>query len=283
MQSLDQLHNQFIDGLEKLYDRREVESIAKIAFNHLNIDYNKVLTKEEIELDETNVSWLKEVRTRLLKHEPVQYILGYVDFYDLKFGVSPDVLIPRQETEELVELVIRENKLDSPRILDIGTGSGCIAVSLKKNIPGAIVNACDISSEALKVAEKNATRNKVSIQFYKKDVLHIAQIPGHNDIIVSNPPYVSELEKAQMDKNVVVYEPTSALFVPNNDPLVFYTAIIELAARNLNNGGKLYLEINETKGKDVKKLLSAAGFKNIRIIKDLNSKDRIATGVILRN
>lgn len=281
MYSLDQLRSQFTNGLEKVYDRREVESIAKIVFDHLDINYNKVLAKEEIELEATKVDFLNEVRIRLLKHEPVQYILGSVNFFDLHLEVSPDVLIPRQETEELVDLVIRENKMDSPRILDIGTGSGCIAIALKKNIPGAIVNACDISSGALQIARNNATENKVSIQFYKKDILHIAEIPGHDDIIVSNPPYVTELEKIRMNKNVLNFEPSEALFVPNNDPLVFYLAIIELAARNLNPGGKLYLEINEKKGNEVKKLLSAAGFQNVRIIKDLNSKDRIAAGEIL--
>jgi release factor glutamine methyltransferase len=281
MHSLDQLYHQFIDGLEKVYDKKEVESIAKIVLEHMGIDYNKVLTKEKIELDESNIFWLKEVKTRLLNHEPVQYILGYVNFYDLQINVSPDVLIPRQETEELVNLIIKENKRKSPRILDIGTGSGCIAISLKKNIPEAIVNACDISLAALEIANQNAVNNNVSIQFHEKDVLHIADIPGHNDIVVSNPPYVTEEEKELMDKNVVDFEPAKALFVPNTDPLVFYLAIIELAARNLNKGGKLYLEINEARGNEVRKLLSAAGFQNIRVISDMNTKDRIASGTIL--
>ncbi len=281
MHSLDQLHHQFIEGLEKVYDQKEVESIAKIAFEHLGIDYNRVLTKEKVELDDLNVIWLKEARNRLLNHEPVQYILGYVNFYDLQIKVSPDVLIPRQETEELVDLIIKENTLKSPMILDIGTGSGCIAISLKKSIPEAIVNACDISREALKIANQNAVNNNVSVQFHEKDVLHIADNPGHNDIVVSNPPYVTEEEKELMDKNVVDFEPAKALFVPNTDPLVFYLAIIELAARNLNQRGKLYLEINEARGNEVRKLLSAAGFENIRIIPDLNTKDRIATGTFL--
>lgn len=268
-------------ALSAIYSGKEAESIAFLVFEHLGIAKTEVLAGKKIMLNESDSQFLLGVKARLLTNEPIQYILGEAAFYGLRFEVNKEVLIPRQETEELVDLIIRENILEKPGILDIGTGSGCIAISLKKNIPDAVISACDISREAIELAEKNALLNRVKIQFHQKDVLHIASLPGTKyDIIVSNPPYVTKEEKILMDSNVVAFEPVEALFVPENNPLVFYECIIELAARNLTDNGSVYFEINESKGAEVEMLLNEARFKAVRIIKDINGKDRFATGNI---
>lgn len=274
-------YRQLINDIKLIYPGREAEAIAELLVEHLGIEKTKMLAGSPGGLNTDQSQWLDNALLRLKNHEPIQYILGTTSFYGLEFIVNAHVLIPRQETEELVDLIIKENSelSESEKILDIGCGSGCIAISLKKAFPQTSVNACDISPKALEVAKSNAKKHHVEINFYEKDVLHIASIPGNCDIIVSNPPYVIESEKEKMQPNVLQYEPSQALFVSNQDPLVFYTAIIELAFRNLNPGGKIYFEINETKGDDVEILMNAVGFNKVRIIQDLNNKDRIATGI----
>ena len=194
------------------------------------------------------------------------------------------MLIPRPETEELVEIILEENP-SADNILDIGSGSGCIAISLKKNLPHATVSAMDISDEALLIAKENAILNHTLINFLQGDILSIhfssTEHTNNFDIIVSNPPYVRESEKNKMSKNVLDYEPHLALFVDNNNPLVFYDSIADFALKNLAENGKLYFEINEALGKDVKKLLVDKGFKNVEIKKDMCGKDRIAIGSML--
>lgn len=278
MPSTKETYNQLIKDLRLIYDLREAESLAARLLESIDISKTQILADSAPELSPQNLDWLETCIQRLQKHEPIQYILGYAPFYGLDFKVNKQVLIPRPETEELVDLIIRENT-GSPKILDIGTGSGCIAVSLKKAFPTSTIRACDNSPESLEVAKNNAFQHDVQIQFYEKDVLHIASIPDHCDIIVSNPPYVIESEKTSMESNVLDFEPANSLFVSNNDPLVFYTAIIELAFRNLNPDGKLYLEINESKGVEVKILMTGAGFEEVRILQDLNDRDRFATGI----
>ncbi len=278
MPSTKETYNQLINDLRLIYDLREAESLAARLLESIGTSKTQILADSAPELSPQNLDWLETCIQRLQKHEPIQYILGYAPFYGLDFKVNKQVLIPRPETEELVDLIIRENT-GSPKILDIGTGSGCIAISLKKAFPTSTIRACDNSPESLEVAKKNAFQHDVQIQFYEKDVLHIASIPDHCDIIVSNPPYVIEYEKTSMESNVLDFEPANSLFVSNNDPLVFYTAIIELASRNLNPDGKLYLEINESKGVEVKILMTAAGFDEVRILQDLNGRDRFATGI----
>ena len=268
-------------ALSTIYSGKEAESIAFLVFEHLGIDKTEVLAGKKIILNESGKQFLSSTKARLFTNEPIQYILGKTVFYGLKFDVNKEVLIPRQETEELVNLIIRENTLEKPSILDIGTGSGCIAISLKKNIPDADVSACDIRRKAINLAKKNARLNGIEIQFHQKDVLRIASLYGKKyDIIVSNPPYITKKEKILMDSNVVDFEPAEALFVPENNPLVFYECIIELAARNLTDNGSVYFEINESRGAEVEMLLNKARFKAVRIIKDINGKDRFATGNI---
>ena len=220
---------------------------------------------------------------RLQDHEPIQLILGQAHFYGMDLKVNTSVLIPRQETEELVDLIIKRNKKKSPSILDIGTGSGCIALGLKKEIPEAHVDAVDISEAALDLAMENSGNLGINVHFQHLDILHEAILPGHYDIIVSNPPYVTESEKINISKNVLNYEPHSALFVQDNSPLVFYECIVELSRMHLNKNGMLFFEINERYGEEVRILLSEAGFEHVEILRDLNNKNRIATGVWLES
>ena len=264
--------------LRLIYNQSEAESLSDRLMESLGISKTQILAGAEINLTQEQVDWVEDCSPRLQNHEPIQYVLGFAPFYGLDFKVNEHVLIPRPETEELVDLIIRENT-GSPQILDIGTGSGCIAISLKKAFPGASIQACDNSPESLNIAKENALHHNAQVQFHENDVLHIASIPGHYDIIVSNPPYVTESEKSSMEINVLDFEPPNALFVNNDDPLVFYTAIIELAYRNLNPDGKLYFEINESRGTEVRILMTAAGFEDVRILKDLNGRNRFATGI----
>jgi release factor glutamine methyltransferase len=220
---------------------------------------------------------------QLKQQRPVQYILGKADFYKLQFVVNEQVLIPRPETEELVDLIIRELKqTNAPDILDIGTGSGCIAITLKKNLPAATVAALDVSEGALKVAMQNAVSNQVAVSFFQQDILKTNTLPEavfrQFDCIVSNPPYICISEKKEMDKNVLEHEPHLALFVPDEDPLLFYKAIADFALNHLKPKGKLYFEINAAYGLETKQMLEKKGFKNVILISDLNNKNRILQG-----
>jgi len=211
---------------------------------------------------------------RLLRHEPIQYILGETEFFGLRFIVKPDVLIPRNETEELVQHIIYENPSFNGNILDIGTGSGCIAISLAKNINDAHVFACDISPKAIETAKKNAEINTINLDFFQYDVLSGHPPDTQYDIIVSNPPYITEHEKNIMKSNVLEYEPHTALFVPDSDPLIFYKAIADFADQSLSTYGVLWLEINEAFGAATCKLLSEHGFNAI-VINDINGRERM--------
>jgi len=216
---------------------------------------------------------------RLKKSEPIQYILGETEFYGMYYKVNRDTLIPRPETEELVDWIISDVKMeiqDAPlRIVDLGTGTGCIAISLARNIRESEVWGWDVSEGALKVARKNAKSNKVHVNFERRDMLKLPEINDKYDIIVSNPPYVRESEKKAMKKNVLDYEPAIALYVPDNDPLVYYKAISRWAQDALKPGGALYFEINEYLGNEVIKLLEQEGFSEIELNKDLSKRDRL--------
>ena len=217
---------------------------------------------------------------RLKIHEPIQYIIGETEFYGLPFKVNKHTLIPRPETEELVEWIYiefsnQQSTINNQQFLDIGTGTGCIAISLAKNLPNAKVSALDISEEALKIAQQNAEMNKVKIDFFQTDILAAETLPKKYDVIISNPPYVRELEKKQMQQNVLKHEPESALYVSNEDPLLFYRAISHLAKKHLNPEGKLFFEINEYLADELTALLEGEGFKNIQVKKDIFGKDRM--------
>ncbi|MFN3998068.1 peptide chain release factor N(5)-glutamine methyltransferase [Algoriphagus sp.] len=221
---------------------------------------------------------LKQDFERLKTGEPIQYILGHGPFYGREFIVTPATLIPRNETEELVHLIIKENQTSGLRILDIGTGTGCIPITLALEMKGTDVFGVDISVEALEIASLNAKKLKAIVSFSTCDILiDLPQIQGL-DILVSNPPYIPLHEKNNMHKNVLDFEPHLALFVGDEDPLIFYKVIAEKGKRLLKKSGKIYFEINERLGGEVSKILFALDYKNVRIIQDLNGKDRIVTG-----
>jgi release factor glutamine methyltransferase len=257
----------------------EGRQIARILLEEvLSVRYEAIITNKPITVSPVLEQKLATILGRLAKREPIQYILGKASFFGRSFDVNPNVLIPRQETEELVNLIIRNHKDQSPEILDIGTGSGCIAITLAQEIRSSRVMAMDISKKAIESARQNAYKMGVKIKFIAGDVLQLEQLPAHFDIIVSNPPYVTEKEKIKMSVHILDFEPHQALFPGGDDPVIFYRAIAKLSSVYLKPGGHLYLEINEKFGQEVSAILSSAGFKNIQVIKDLNKKDRIVTG-----
>ncbi len=275
--NIQQAQKYISESLEPLYGEREgknianllLESVLKCSNTHLVLNRNQVLTaKEQNSINEA----LKE----LIQQKPIQYVLGEADFYDLKFKVNEYTLIPRSETEELVHKIIAECRNLSPRILDIGTGSGCIPIVLAKHINGASISSVDISEEAIAVARQNAVNNSVNVEFLHRDILNWEVDEWKKyDIIVSNPPYVCNSEKAAMSNNVLAYEPHTALFVEDDNPLIFYIAIADFAKKYLNDKGKIYLEINENLGQETLQMLADKGFSNLQLLKDMNGRDRI--------
>ncbi|AFL82667.1 protein-(glutamine-N5) methyltransferase, release factor-specific [Aequorivita sublithincola DSM 14238] len=271
----------FKNQLSGLYPSEEIQSF----FNILTEEY-LILSRIEVALNpekiisEEDVQKFQNVILRLKNHEPIQYIIGETEFYGLVFKVNKYTLIPRPETEELVDWILSENApathcLIPTTILDIGTGTGCIAISLAKNLPHSNVLALDISAEALKIATQNAQLNIVEVTFFETDILKAKTLPQQYDVIVSNPPYVRELEKQQMQQNVLNYEPASALYVKDEDPLLFYIAISQLAKTHLKPNGKLFFEINEYLAVQLSELLKNEGFENIEVKKDSYGKDRM--------
>ena len=270
----------FIKALLPFYDEMEAESFFYLLLENkhqlkridLALDVDSVFSKSEI------LNW-NAILEKLKIQIPIQYIIGTTHFYGLEFIVDENVLIPRPETEELVDWIVKLNsklsKKKNLKILDIGTGSGCIAVSLAKNIPNSEVFAIDVSEKALAIAKKNAILNKVPVTFLHKNILETKDLNQKFDIIVSNPPYVRNLEKAEIKPNVLDNEPHLALFVPDNDPLIFYKKIAELAAANLNPNGQLFFEINQYLGKETQELLEYIGLKNIELRKDIYGNDRM--------
>lgn len=270
---------EFIDALSDLYPSQEVLSFFTIlAEKHLDLSRLEVALKPNHSVSLTVSKKIKNAIQRLRKFEPIQYIVNEVEFYNLKFYVNRNVFIPRPETEELVFWIVdRHKNRDSKlrRILDIGTGSGCIAISLAFNLPDCKVSAFDISSEALDVARKNAIINNVNVDFFKEDVLNCKKLPKKYDIIVSNPPYIIENEKNKMQSNVLKYEPDIALFVNNDDPLLFYRKIAQLGQKHLISEGSIYFEINEYLGSELLILLKTEGYKEITLHKDIFGKYRM--------
>jgi len=266
------------DSLSQLYCEQEIESISKLIFEKvLGFSRLQVHLNQHQTISSANLTQITEIVNRLIQFEPIQYILGETEFYGLPLKVNPAVLIPRPETEELVDWIIHNSPPINPIILDIGTGSGCIPIALTKNLTGAIAEGWDISTDALRVAKKNAEINQVKVDFICADVLNL-NYPAQKqkyDIIVSNPPYVTTSEQLSMLKNVVDYEPHVALFVSDTDPMIFYRKIAEIAFKALKPGGKLYFEINEQFGKETIELLSLKGFKNIILKRDINGKERM--------
>lgn len=226
--------------------------------------------------------WLIEkfesILSRLAEGEPLQYIVGEARFYGMDLKVNSSVLIPRQETEELVDLIVRENVGEDLEVLDIGTGSGAIAIALSRNLAFSKVTAIDISGDALEVARENAAQLHARIKFVEADVFSYELQSESYDIIVSNPPYVCESEKGEMEQNVLDYEPWRALFVSDEHPLIYYSRITELAMSGLKKGGRIYFEINPRFAEEIKEMLSSCGFVEVKIIEDISHRPRFATG-----
>lgn len=278
---ISKLKIEFQNALSRLYPSEEIQSFFNIlSEKYLNLSRIEIALNPEKTVSETEAEKFQKAIFRLKIHEPIQYIIGETEFYGLPFKVNKHTLIPRPETEELVEWIYiefsnQQSTINNQQFLDIGTGTGCIAISLAKNLSNAKVSALDISEEALKIAQQNAEMNKVKIDFFQTDILAAETLPKKYDVIVSNPPYVCELEKKQIQQNVLKYEPHSALYVKDEDPLLFYRAISRLAKNHLNPGGKLFFEINEYLAYEMTELLKAEGFKNIEIKKDIYGKDRM--------
>jgi release factor glutamine methyltransferase len=280
IQTLKDIRFYITKELEGIYHKQEISALANIIIKtvtgvsklHELYMGAKVLTEEEA-VKIANIC--KELKTG----KPLQYIIGETVFYDCAIRVTGATLIPRPETEELVDIVIKENKDSRKKIIDIGTGSGCIAIALAANLPKSQITGIDISEDALIAAKENAKLNNVGIAFLKGDIFNFdVNSVEKADIIVSNPPYVRDSERQSMNKNVLDFEPHSSLFVPDKNPLIFYKAILKMAEEILRKDGRIYFEINEAMGKQMVKLLEKTGYSEIEIIPDTNCKDRIIKG-----
>jgi release factor glutamine methyltransferase len=290
---LRDIERKFVNQLAIRYDEDEAKAIFFLAIeHHLNISRSNYLLRNNEEISIKNLEQFESILHQLKAGRPIQYILGKTVFYGLPFNVNEAVLIPRPETEELVAWVLEKVeslklKVESSEpasgnpqpvmLLDIGTGSGCIAISLKKNLPQFDVSALDISSEALTVAKNNAILNEVEIDFNEDNILSnpVSILNTQYSILVSNPPYITESEKNQMQENVLANEPHLALFVSNDRPLIFYEAIAEFALKNLRENGLLFFEINELLGEATVDMLANKGFTTIELRKDMQGKDRM--------
>lgn len=285
------LKTYFFNSLKNIQDEQEIESFFFILTEYLhNLKRVDLALNPNFEISEDDVEKWNAILADLQKEKPIQYITGEAWFYGLRFEVNENTLIPRPETEELVEFILKETSnfqlpASSLNILDIGTGTGCIPISLKTNLPEANVLAIDVSEKALEVAKRNAQSNKVEVNFIQANILEVedlSKLPLPNaqnlfplDIIVSNPPYVRNLEKEEIKKNVLDYEPHLALFVEDTDALLFYRKIAQLALKNLAPNGLLFFEINQYLGKETVELLENLGFKNIELKKDIYGNDRM--------
>jgi release factor glutamine methyltransferase len=266
--------------LKNIYQEPEISSLANIIIKTVfKVTKLHQLHLKDIEISSRQSARIVDICKELKSGKPIQYILGETEFYDCIIRLNSSTLIPRQETEELVDLIIKENRHFQGKIIDLGTGSGCIAIALARNLRGAEVVGTDISDEALRIAGGNALFNRVPVSFLKEDIFNPdPEKTGKAGIIVSNPPYVLTSEKKHMNRNVLDFEPPLALFVPDSDPLVFYRAILRLAEKILLQNGYLYLEINEMMGNKMVQLLESSGYSKIDVVKDINGKARIVKG-----
>ncbi|HHV86091.1 MAG TPA: peptide chain release factor N(5)-glutamine methyltransferase [Petrimonas sp.] len=273
---MQKVKNFIKNELKGLFSPDEINSLTRLILEkEFSIPLADVLTCKFNHLSDAEMQRLSEIVGKLKNSEPIQYILGETDFFGLTFYLDDSVLIPRPETEELVQWIVDSVKNEPLKILDIGTGSGCIAVTLAKKLPFAEVHAWDISRDALGVARKNADKNGVHLFLAEKDILQESVSDEKFDIVVSNPPYVTEFEKGEMQENVLNFEPHLAMFVSDQNALVFYEKIADFALKNLNKGGKLFFEINREKGNQIEMLLQQRGFGNIERQKDISGNERM--------
>ncbi|MBM1107513.1 peptide chain release factor N(5)-glutamine methyltransferase [Aurantibacter crassamenti] len=279
---LREIKNIFHLELDALYGKEEVASFFYILIeHHLNFERFVLALQPDIVISKADEQPLFEGLAKLKLNHPIQYIIGQTNFMEMDFLVDENVLIPRPETEELVRWIIdgSVNNKEELNILDIGTGSGCIAIVLAKNLPKSKIYGLDISDAALAVAKSNATLNEVEVTFILADILNKVAIDEKFDIIVSNPPYVRELEKKEMAQNVLAHEPDLALFVADEKPLIFYENIVSFATQNLKDSGELYFEINQYLAKETQQLLEANNFQDIELRKDIFGNDRMMKSI----
>jgi release factor glutamine methyltransferase len=274
------------EQLQGLYPASEIKSFRYLILEFVcRKDRQSLLLDKDKKLSSNERFRIREIVRDLKNYRPIQYITGETEFYGLKFHVDENVLIPRPETEELTDWIIRQSSLDSLQkrkgegffCLDIGTGSGCIAVSLAQHLPFATVYALDISEKALEIARRNAERNKVQVQWIACDIMNglPAGLPERFDVIVSNPPYVTPAEKETMSRNVLDYEPQEALFVPQDDPILFYKRIADVASSRLKEGGSLFFETSSLYGKETAEMLKNKGYCPVELVKDISGRDRM--------
>lgn len=280
-QNLQKISQNFENKISSEYLTNEIRSFRNIIFQEIfNFTPIEITLNSNMVVTDLQEKKIMQIAKKLLEHQPIQYILGKAEFYGLNFEVDKNVLIPRPETEELVDWVIAENQNEHIKILDIGAGSGCIAISLAKNLPYANVYAIDISEKALNIAKKNAKKNNQKITFAQHNILSGEELFFKDekvkfDVIVSNPPYVRNLEKKAIQKNVLNYEPATALFVEDENPIIFYDKICEFAKTHLQENGKIYFEINEYLANETIAVAKNHGFQNIVLKKDINQKNRM--------
>lgn len=276
--TVKEIIGQFKSELADLYSPHEAFQFVWLLFEHLH-GWSKtdLMLHDHTKLTVSDHLFVQKALERLKNHEPIQYIIGETEFYGMPFFVDNSVLVPRPETEELVEWILQSAEPNKTlNILDIGTGSGCIAISLAKNLPKARVSAWDVSNDALQTAVKNADRNQVKVDFSQRNILTISPSEAEKfDLIVSNPPYVRSSEKLEMHNNVLDYEPHLALFVDDDDALLFYRKITEFASESISPGGMLFFEINRAFGEATKELVTGLGFKNTELRKDLSGNHRM--------
>nr|WP_299033704.1 peptide chain release factor N(5)-glutamine methyltransferase [uncultured Tenacibaculum sp.] len=269
---------QFTKELKSIFPKTEIDTFFFLLIEeYLGLQRIDFTLQPTLEIPSKKYDLLDTALARLQKEEPIQYILGKTEFYGYPFKINDNTLIPRPETEELVEWILNEVKDNKQQlsILDIGTGTGCIPISLKKNIPSANVSAIDVSEEALKVAKENASLNKAEITFILQDILQTENLSRQYDVIVSNPPYVRELEKIEIKNNVLENEPHLALFVDDDNPLIFYKKIADLAIKSLTKNGLLFFEINQYLGPETIEMLKRKGFTKVELRKDLFGNNRM--------
>lgn len=265
----------FYQQLELYPETERLVFFQRLCAAYLNLKPYQLVLNYDKEVSNTAVNSFEHALSRLKNHEPIQYILGEANFFGFTFSITHSVLIPRPETEELVAWILSHfDSKDAPKILDLGTGSGCIAIALAKELPNAKVFALDVSSKALKVAQANAQKNVVTINFIQANMLNWVS-NQHFDVVISNPPYVTKSEQALMKENVLIHEPHLALFVDNESPLIFYEALKNIAQKNLKPNGFCFAELNEHFGNETKALFDAYHFKNITLKKDTFGKDRM--------
>lgn len=280
---LTEIKSIFHRELQGLYPKEEIDTFFSLVLEYeLNLERFVLVLEPQYTLTKKEEQPFFEALSRLKKEEPIQYILGKTHFMDMEFKVNEAVLIPRPETEELVKWIINDvegNEKKNLRILDIGTGSGCIAIALSKALPEAKITAFDISEKALLVAKENASRNGVAVDFFEVDILNPSiETNLEFDIIVSNPPYVRECEKTKMQNNVIQYEPSLALYVSDTEPLLFYGCIVDFAKKHLKPNGQLYFEINQYLSQETKELLVNNQFEEVELGKDIFGNFRFLKG-----